>query len=152
MARIIGEVRPPYVFVENSPALTVRGLGRVLGDLAALGYDAEWGVLGAVHAGAPHKRERIWIAAHSARVSGDSDSSRELQPQGNEQEQRRRAGDFCIEVSDALRTGCQKFNAPCLAARQGQHTGLSAYQRGATWWATEPDVGRVAHGVAARVD
>jgi DNA (cytosine-5)-methyltransferase 1 len=63
MARIIGEVRPRYVFVENSPMLTSRGLGTVLGDLAALGFDARWGVLGAVHAGAPHRRERIWIVA-----------------------------------------------------------------------------------------
>jgi DNA (cytosine-5)-methyltransferase 1 len=66
MARIIGEVRPRYAFVENSPVLTSRGLGVVLGDLAALGYDAEWGVLGAVHAGAPHQRERIWIVASNA--------------------------------------------------------------------------------------
>lgn len=54
MARIISEVRPRYVFVENSPILTSRGLGRVLGDLAEMGFDARWGVLGAYHAGAPH--------------------------------------------------------------------------------------------------
>ena len=65
MARIVGEVRPRFVFVENSPMLTSRGLGTVLGDLAALGFDAEWGVLGAHHVGAPHKRDRIWIAAYS---------------------------------------------------------------------------------------
>jgi site-specific DNA-cytosine methylase len=63
MARIIGEVRPRYVFVENSPMLTSRGLGVVLGDLAALGFDARWGVLGADDAGAPHRRKRIWIVA-----------------------------------------------------------------------------------------
>lgn len=61
MARIIGEVRPRFVFVENSPILTSRGLDRVLGDLAALGYSSNWGVLGASDVGAPHKRERIWI-------------------------------------------------------------------------------------------
>jgi len=65
MARIIGEVRPSYVLVENSPMLTSRGLGTVLGDLATLGYDAEWGVLGADDAGAPHRRDRIWIVANS---------------------------------------------------------------------------------------
>ena len=65
MARIIGEVRPRFVFVENSPMLTSRGLGRVLGDLAALGFDAEWGVLGAAAVGAPHQRERIWVVAHA---------------------------------------------------------------------------------------
>lgn len=63
MARIIGEVRPRFALVENSPMLTVRGLGRVLGDLAEMGFDARWGVLGAAHAGAPHLRERIWILA-----------------------------------------------------------------------------------------
>ena len=66
MARIVREVGPRYVFVENSPMLTSRGLGRVLGDLAAMGYDARWGVLGAVDAGAPHKRDRIWILAYAA--------------------------------------------------------------------------------------
>ena len=65
MARIIGEVRPRFVLVENSPMLTLRGLGTVLGDLAALGFDAEWGVLGANAIGANHKRERIWILAHT---------------------------------------------------------------------------------------
>ena len=65
MARIIGEVLPRYVFVENSPMLVGRGLARVLGDLASMGYDARWGVLGAHHAGAPHKRDRIWIVADS---------------------------------------------------------------------------------------
>lgn len=63
MARIVGEVRPRFVLVENSPMLTSRGLGRVLGDLASLGYDARWGVLGARHAGAPHRRDRIWVVA-----------------------------------------------------------------------------------------
>jgi DNA (cytosine-5)-methyltransferase 1 len=63
MARIISEVRPKYAFIENSPMLTSRGLERVLADLAKLGFDAEWGVLGAAHVGAPHLRERIWICA-----------------------------------------------------------------------------------------
>jgi len=65
MARIVGEVRPRYVFVENSPMLTSRGLGTVLGDLAALGFDAEWGVLSAADVGAPHLRERIWVLGYS---------------------------------------------------------------------------------------
>jgi hypothetical protein len=52
MARIIHEVRPKFVFVENSPMLTSRGLGRVLGDLASMGFDAKWGVLGAADVGA----------------------------------------------------------------------------------------------------
>ncbi len=65
MARIIREVRPRFAFVENSPMLTSRGLGVVLGDLAAMGYDARWGVIGARDAGSPHRRDRIWILADS---------------------------------------------------------------------------------------
>lgn len=74
MARIVGESRPTFVWVENSPALTSRGLGRVLGDLAALGYDTEWMCLSAGECGAPHKRDRIWILAYSDRL-------RKLQPE-----------------------------------------------------------------------
>lgn len=65
MARIIGEVRPRYAFVENSSALTHRGLGTVLGDLAELGFSARWGVLGSNHVGAKHTRQRCWIVADS---------------------------------------------------------------------------------------
>ena len=63
MARVIGEVRPRYVFVENSPILTSRGLLVVLGDLSKMGFDAEWGVMGADNARLPHRRKRIWILA-----------------------------------------------------------------------------------------
>lgn len=65
MAEAIRIIRPRFAFVENSPMLTVRGLGTVLGDLAEMGMDARWCVLGAVDAGAFHKRERIWIMAES---------------------------------------------------------------------------------------
>ncbi|HBI70009.1 MAG TPA: DNA cytosine methyltransferase [Massilia sp.] len=65
MARIVREVRPRFVRVENSPMLTARGLGRVLGDLASMGFDARWGVLGSDDLGADHGRERIWIVADS---------------------------------------------------------------------------------------
>jgi DNA (cytosine-5)-methyltransferase 1 len=65
-ARIIGEVRPQYAFIENSPALLVRGLDRVLCDLTALGFDAEWGVMGAADVGANHQRDRVWILARDS--------------------------------------------------------------------------------------
>jgi len=65
MARIIGEVRPDFALVENSPFLVGRGLERVIADLTELGYDTRWGVLGAYHAGAPTARERIWIVAYA---------------------------------------------------------------------------------------
>jgi DNA (cytosine-5)-methyltransferase 1 len=61
--RILGEVRPAYAFIENSPVLAIRGLDRVLSDLASMGYDARWGCIGANATGMDHKRERIWIVA-----------------------------------------------------------------------------------------
>jgi DNA (cytosine-5)-methyltransferase 1 len=62
-ARIIGDVRPRYAFVENSPILTIRGLSNVLGDLAEMGYDARWGVFCGTSVGCPSKGERIFITA-----------------------------------------------------------------------------------------
>lgn len=77
-ARLICEVRPHYVFVENVSALLARGLDRVLGDLAALRYDAEWHCIPAYYVGVPQPRDRVWIVAY--------DPSRIQQPgrtQGN---------------------------------------------------------------------
>lgn len=64
MARIVGEVRPSYVFVENVDALLVRGIDSVCGSLAALGYDACWETFSAAQIGAPHIRKRVFILAH----------------------------------------------------------------------------------------
>lgn len=75
MARVVGEVRPRHVLVENSPMLVYRGLARVLGDLASLGYDARWGVLGAHDVGAPHKRDRLWIVATDTDGDGQHDGA-----------------------------------------------------------------------------
>jgi DNA (cytosine-5)-methyltransferase 1 len=66
MSRIIGEVRPRFAFVENSPMLARRGLGVVLGGLAEMRYDATWCVVGAGDIGAPHQRDRMWIVAFDA--------------------------------------------------------------------------------------
>lgn len=68
-ARIVGEIRPKYVIVENVSALLHRGLSTVLGDLASIGYDAEWHCIPASAIGAPHRRDRIWIVAYSKSIS-----------------------------------------------------------------------------------
>jgi DNA (cytosine-5)-methyltransferase 1 len=66
-ARLIGELRPGIALVENVAALLGRGLDRVLGDLASLGYDAEWHCIPASAVGAPHRRDRLWIVAYPQR-------------------------------------------------------------------------------------
>lgn len=68
--RLIRELRPRFVIVENVAALLHRGMGRVLGDLAACGYDADWQIISAESVGAPHLRERVFIVAYSAGTHG----------------------------------------------------------------------------------
>lgn len=122
MHRIICEVRPKHALMENSPMLTARGLGRVLGDLASSGYNAAWMVLGASDIGANHHRKRIWILARD--ILADTDMPR------------------CERNRSSMRES-QKHTRPW-------DFGSSRL----AWnpWKTEPNVGRVANGVAKRVD
>lgn len=71
-ARIIGEVEPTHVFIENSDQLRTQGLDEVLRDLADLGYDARWGVVSGAHVGAPHRRNRMWIVGHANGFNGEA--------------------------------------------------------------------------------
>lgn len=68
--RLIGELGPDIVIVENVSALLTRGLGEVLGTLSDLGYDAEWDTPTACGMGHPHVRRRVYIVAHSHRFDG----------------------------------------------------------------------------------
>lgn len=177
MARIVGEVRPRFVYVENSPMLTSRGLGRVLGDLAEMGFDAEWGVLGARDVGAPHIRERIWILAHANGV-------RELQPPRGQRDFGHGACKCCEALADA---SCGRHRLAQEAVRAGWYSaelgredvadpdrvreqgviagGIGEEVRqeprerpdrpcgdGVGRWPAEPGLGRMANGVAHRVD
>lgn len=63
--RLIKEIKPRYAIIENVSALRSRGLDKVLGSLAEIGYDAEWNCIPASAVGAPHQRDRIWIVAHT---------------------------------------------------------------------------------------
>ena len=103
MARIIGEVRPRFALVENSPMLTLRGLHRVFGDLAEMGYNARWCVLGADDAGAPHRRKRIWILAYS-------DTMWESQQKRTEQDKRGWIGNSSGEgMGNTISAGLEEF-------------------------------------------
>ena len=147
-ARIISELRPRYVIVENVAALLARGMDDVLGTLASLGYDAEWHVIPASAVGAPHRRERVWIVAYPDRerrdempvgepvACGQSCTSAYVSQQAR--------GTHVADADDE-----SESDVP-LNAVQGRSVPEPA--GGYEWWVTEPDVGRVAHGVPARVD
>ncbi|MDH0906482.1 DNA cytosine methyltransferase [Pseudomonas aeruginosa] len=184
MARIVGEVRPRFVFVENSPLLVRRGLAVVLGDLTELGYDARWCVMGAADVGAPHQRDRIWIVAHSndrrywkpvqqieqswSEKSSDAggygeaqplaypNSVWQLQPTRRITNQRNGIGECSSVMENAECLGCEQMEQRVYGRTSGkgssdkaEHSGISGRRCG---WPAEPNVGRVANGVASRVD
>jgi DNA (cytosine-5)-methyltransferase 1 len=166
-ARLIRELRPGYVLVENVPALlTGRGkrwdrapIGRVLGDLAEARYDAEWACLSAREFGAPHLRKRVWIVGYRAGAEGrrealadparDAEAGSATAP-GAERERagqggaRGRAG----EPSDPEGRRSRPRRSQCA----GEAGPATRTRRSRGHWAVEPGVGRVAHGVPDRVD
>lgn len=73
-ARLIRELGPGFVGVENSPELLARGFGDVLAALASCGLDAEWDCIPAAALGAPHERDRIWLTAYPPQLSGIHES------------------------------------------------------------------------------
>jgi len=138
-SRLIGEIRPRYVIMENVSALLARGLGEVLGELAALGYDAQWHCIPASHIGAPHRRDRIWIVAYP-------NGSREPQSGWGELAERGRVEHGSKEMADATGSRLEGWKQ----SKATRPTLGSPRDNG--WWSVEPDVGRVAHGVSSRVD
>ncbi|MHB0806030.1 DNA cytosine methyltransferase [Stutzerimonas nitrititolerans] len=144
MARIVSEVRPRFVFVENSPLLVGRGLAVVVGDLAELGYDAQWLRLSASDCGAPHQRDRLWLVANADRAR-EPQHARQQQDGGVGAEQRRE------NVADA---GCGRRNqSPAGKVEQpGRAKAVGAGCAIDQRWPAEPGLGRVVNGMANRLD
>jgi DNA (cytosine-5)-methyltransferase 1 len=174
--RLIGEMRPKFVFAENSPLLRTRGLGVVLQDLAELGYDARWGKLGAWHVGAAHRRDRLWVLGYpkqsrlqrlSQRQEG---AQRRKAPSGSDSEASicsdgwKRviyasdcAGDMDDDYLECNGCGGNYSGCECpgpsmdeeydYQEREGVH-----YAKKRSNWTTECGVQRVAYGVADRMD
>lgn len=142
MHRLISEVRPQFAFIENVPMLIHRGLGRVLSDLAKIRYDAEWQIVGADDVGAWHRRKRIWIVAYP-QSSRTRENIRGIWAR-SEGTDRRKGADKEVShtTSKRLERDCWGIPKKQGFARKGEKD----------WWAVEPDVGRVAHGIPNRVD
>jgi DNA (cytosine-5)-methyltransferase 1 len=139
-ARLIRDLRPRYALMENVPGLLTGGMGDVLGDLAGLGFDAEWRVLSAAQFGAPHLRRRVFIVAYSTRDGRQQ--GRPSTGQGLRQPGCRSHAP--TDLHDALRG---RHGAPQEAVFAGRDR-----PKHASWWNVEPAVGRVANGVPRRVD
>ena len=153
MLRVIGEVGPKFVFAENSPNLRTKGLGVVIEGLTSLGYDVRWGVLGAWHVGAPHKRNRLWIAARNTDIKGQPIGSRDDSQMAKLQELATAHSygssiRYAEQRQKGRRVEIQDEGEP-ISKLNGIERGIVEWGKG--WWSTEPDVGRVADGVADRV-
>ena len=153
MARIVCEVRPKFVFVENSPMLTSRGLGVVLADLAKMGFDAEWGVLGAANVGAPHLRERIWICAKQREFLSHSKYNGIGWWEQLKESVEEKNGDVADPSLPRFKTRNKQTSRPKQFILEKQFGGSCNEQRRTKFeWPIEPKLGRVVNGMANRVD
>jgi DNA (cytosine-5)-methyltransferase 1 len=196
--RLVRELQPRAVVLENVAALLTRGLDRVLGTLAEVGYDAEWHCIPAAYVGAPHIRDRVFVLAYAKSV-GDSkrqQSSKRTNEAKPCRAERINLDGGCCRAKDVADTNCERLpwswipeigtkevydasgccwwnesssrgpgtrkvevladtDFPHAQGQRQEPIGIESEQRNASderWWAIEPDVGRVAHGIPARVD
>lgn len=201
VVRLIRELNPRFVFLENVPAIRTRGGQRVGKELASCGYDCRWDVFSAAELGANHRRERWWLLAHShshslrqqqISIIGESsasvighDGSKESLADSTSKRCGETRSDRCEqsaewsagsghEVADTqsqrrqgIGTGignekklswapftCEVENSERDGLEKPWDRGLSRWQTGpatdASWWATEPNVGRVVNGLPNR--
>ncbi len=182
IVRLVGEIRPQFVFLENVPAITSRGLGTVLGEMASLGYDCRWGVLSASDVGAPHRRDRWWMLAHAKgfdersrlcssetrkeRKSGngssesyvaDADRPRRGKRWGGESIRKKLDSAECSRENVSISSGIGKTERrdarfPEAPEARSDNRTRTAINESGEWWKTEPAVGRLVDGIPYRVD
>ena len=173
VARVLGEIKPPWFVGENTPGLFARQnqrfFRRVLDDLTALGYSVGWGIWGACDVGAPHRRERVFFIANrnisdatiercdsdeiqrgEFKESGDEKNTRRVQESGVQFE--RVCSSIPYSASDVV--GMFRSEGETQRPRNSRSDNGNRTQRDASGerWQTEPDVGRVVDGISARVD
>ena len=168
--RCIGEIKPRWFVGENTPGLFARAnqkyFKRILADLAEMGYRVSWGIWGACDVGAPHKRERVFLCAHSHAV-GERFHTNEVQPGELAQScgatdkerihrgwvQPKRMGNVLSDTaSDELGLFGSEEEAQRIASCGADHRERTQANASGQWWQAEPDVGRVADGISNRVD
>lgn len=168
--RVVGELKPRWAVIENTPGLfsrkNQRYFHRILDDFSALGYSVAWGMWGAVDVGAPHKRERVFIIAHSDSERrntnkiqrGFLEKSRDEKNERRVQESRVQFGRVCCGIPDPCGKRETEWRERKLSEigeterkRGNKRNGISVHD-GWKWWEIEPDVGRVAYGIPARMD
>ena len=178
--RIAGIVRPRYLFLENVAAILSNGLGTVLADLAAMGYDCRWLCIRASDVGAPHHRDRWFLLADSCCGRFSQSGEREIQlsrrtetvgaseilayskrsaadeqpkssMQWRRQNEAKQTWMGSGNVADADYKRREEFDAPGISEIPGRNGWSANAGRREGWWTAEPGFCRVAHGVPDRV-
>jgi DNA (cytosine-5)-methyltransferase 1 len=162
----ISILRPRYAILENVRGHVSLGLDIVLREMASIGYDAEWQIVSANSVGAPHLRERIIIVAYPVRQLADSDSLRHLHSQSEIFTAKR----WVDALSHIAPSGKNVANTDDSKLDDVDNGGIykrtheqrrkvlvsnhasSCIRRADSNWSSEPNVGRVAHGIPSRVD
>lgn len=139
MLRIIREIRPRYAFIENSPMLIHRGLETILSNLNEIGYNAKWCIIGASNIGAPHHRKRLWLLAYTDKPGLERLSK-------TRKKEKPKPWNTCTHISDS-----SIFKNYVSVHDSDQNPQQTTAQK-ISWWETEPQLDRMANGVANRVD
>lgn len=149
MLRVIEEIRPTWVLGENVAGIVRMALDQVLFELENKGYTALPFIIPACSVDAPHRRERVFIIAHSNNTRNRAQELRANRNRQTENERREKQSQLgvsglCKDVADAKSTECKRHWTKPGRSQDGLTNG--------GWWAVEPDVGRVANGIPNRVD
>ena len=141
--RLIKEIQPKWVIIENVDRLVENGLEEVLNDLAEIRYDAEWAVIKASHIGAKHKRQRIWIVAYPSEQRCDGSIGQERHLQVNEERddsETQPEGEQCqLEFGEDGKIFSERF----MQAIRNSHSSR---------WELEPDLDRVVDGLSQELE
>ncbi len=144
--RLTRELRPRFVFLENVPAITVRGLDRVLLEFTALGYDCRWTIVSAAEMGAPHLRERWFLLAHA------NDERRghkpDEQPRSDGRTVARLHGQAHLNTASAGLERWLDAKEAWKAFALGSGSGSGKWPH----WLPQPSLCRGAHGLSYRVE
>ena len=152
--RVARCVKPRAIVLENVAALLARGMGDVLGELAAIGFNAEWHCIPASAVGAPHIRDRVFILANASCDRCDQDAIGITKPSS-------KAGSATklpqkSEIPNDSNGSGERWKRcaeESLSRQQDLQRQLGRVcQDIGRQWAVEPNVGRVAHGVSRRLD
>ena len=160
--RLVRELRPRAVVLENVAGLLTRGLDRVLGTLAEIGFDAEWHCIPAAAVGAPHIRDRVFVLAYCQSESIGTVNAEVADPECNGRKQTRRNSPGGFETDGAKETDwagngredVPNTHSPRLEGQRQIPSRTTEEHRDACysrWWETEPAVGELVDGVSGRL-